>query len=407
MSASDSRGVQPPSEFVRLVRDALRHLYDPAHLQGHPLGLRLGAQLPNAGNQAQELRVYLLDAIELLAPGGATASEKEQRPYKVLVQRYVGGLSSSEIAERMHLGPRQVRREHEKGVEALAAHLWQFCSQPTPQSGLQAELDTLGLELESLSLRDVLAAIQAPARALAHGHGVALQVTTGGEDLGMLGDRTLAKQAVLSCLSVLSGRQPRYVEVSALRERRASGVRIEVTPALRVDHAVLLEELHACQALMAAQGGHMRVLTQDDGLCAGISLFFRPESRAHVLVVDDNEKMLQLYRRYLTRGRYQMSTATSACQAQEMLAASPFDAVVLDVMMRGVDGWELLQALRADPRLQDVPVIVCSVLDEPDLALFLGARAYLRKPLVPEDLLATLQRLLDESSRVERSQGGP
>ena len=81
-----------------------------------------------------------------------------------------------------------------------------------------------------------------------------------------------------------------------------------------------------------------------------------------------------------------------------MLAASVPDAIVLDVMMRDVDGWELLQTLRSRPELAQVPIIVCSVLNEPTLALALGATAYLRKPIAADVLLAALGRALAQSS---------
>lgn len=415
-SSVSEASLPPPPEFTHLVRDALRHLYDPAYLLGHPLATRLASQLPEVGNPAQSLRVCLLDALECLEPSGEASSEKEQRPYKVLVHRYVGGLSVDEIADRLHVGPRQVRREHERGVEALAAYLWRLGSPSSPAassspapppSGLQEELESLGLVLESVSLHDVLATIEDAAQALIHGYSMAFQVTMSSADMPVLVDRTLAKQAVLSCLRVLASRQPRYVEVSVVAQRMTPALRIQVRPTLETNSVQLLEDLHACRTLLAAQGGRVRLLSPSDGLCAGVDLLFRPQSRAHVLVVDDNEKMLQLYTRYLARGQYQVSTATSAQEAMALLDRVIPDAIILDVMMRDVDGWELLQSLRAAPHLRDVQVIVCSVLDEPDLALFLGAQAYLKKPLVPEDLLTTLQRLLDESSQGERSRAEP
>ena len=61
--------------------------------------------------------------------------------------------------------------------------------------------------------------------------------------------------------------------------------------------------------------------------------------------------------------------------------------VVLDVMMRDTDGWTVLQRLKAEPRTQDIPVLVCSVIDEPELARTLGAAGLLKKPVSREQLL--------------------
>jgi CheY-like chemotaxis protein len=68
-------------------------------------------------------------------------------------------------------------------------------------------------------------------------------------------------------------------------------------------------------------------------------------------------------------------------------------AIALDAMMPDVDGWEILQALQADPATRHIPVLVCSVWEEPQLAFSLGAAGFLKKPITQRELLAALQRL--------------
>ena len=68
-------------------------------------------------------------------------------------------------------------------------------------------------------------------------------------------------------------------------------------------------------------------------------------------------------------------------------------AITLDVMMPTIDGWEVLQMLQTDPETQHIPVIVCSVWDEPELASSLGAAGFLKKPITQKDLLSALARL--------------
>jgi len=62
-------------------------------------------------------------------------------------------------------------------------------------------------------------------------------------------------------------------------------------------------------------------------------------------------------------------------------------AVILDVMMPGLDGWEVLQTLRKTPRTSRIPVVVCSVFNDPQLALSLGATVFLPKPVSQGDIL--------------------
>ena len=67
-------------------------------------------------------------------------------------------------------------------------------------------------------------------------------------------------------------------------------------------------------------------------------------------------------------------------------------AIVLDVMMPDVDGWEVLQTLRTQPETRGIPVIICSVFDDPELAAALGASHFLSKPVSREALLAALRQ---------------
>jgi CheY-like chemotaxis protein len=69
------------------------------------------------------------------------------------------------------------------------------------------------------------------------------------------------------------------------------------------------------------------------------------------------------------------------------------DAIVLDVMMPEMDGWELLQRIRTSPRTTDVPVIICSVFNDPELAYSLGVSLFLPKPVSQKDVLTALRQV--------------
>jgi CheY-like chemotaxis protein len=66
-------------------------------------------------------------------------------------------------------------------------------------------------------------------------------------------------------------------------------------------------------------------------------------------------------------------------------------------MMNQEDGWDVLQELTHDPLTATVPIVVCSVLDQQELALMLGATAFLKKPVMAEDLLQTLDQLAQQT----------
>ena len=100
-----------------------------------------------------------------------------------------------------------------------------------------------------------------------------------------------------------------------------------------------------------------------------------------VLVIDDDATVQDLLRRSLNRDGFRVETAadgaTGLARARELRPAM----ITLDVMMPGMDGWEVLAALKEDPETADIPVIVVSIVDEKGLGFSLGAADYLTKPL--------------------------
>jgi CheY-like chemotaxis protein len=122
-------------------------------------------------------------------------------------------------------------------------------------------------------------------------------------------------------------------------------------------------------------------------------ILFTAADEPVVLVIDDNEGLLRLVERFL-QGQACRVIATRHGQeglrlAQELVP----DVVILDVMMPEMDGWELLQRLRTHPRTAGIPVIVCSVIKDPNLARSLGASLFLPKPVSREEIMTGLRRL--------------
>jgi sigma-B regulation protein RsbU (phosphoserine phosphatase) len=119
-----------------------------------------------------------------------------------------------------------------------------------------------------------------------------------------------------------------------------------------------------------------------------------------LLVVDDNEdNRYTLTRRLQREGYGNLTTAENGQQALDLLAARPFDLVLLDVMMPGLNGHQVLERMRADNRLRHVPVIMISALDEIDSVIRcieLGAEDYLSKPFNPTLLRARVGASLEK-----------
>ena len=114
----------------------------------------------------------------------------------------------------------------------------------------------------------------------------------------------------------------------------------------------------------------------------------------HLLVVDDDERLAELLRRYLSDSGFRVTIAANAKEARANLASIAFDLVVLDVMMPGESGLDLTRDLRAEGR---VPVLLLTAMAEPEdriNGLEQGADDYLSKPFEPRELVLRIRNIL-------------
>jgi CheY-like chemotaxis protein len=120
-----------------------------------------------------------------------------------------------------------------------------------------------------------------------------------------------------------------------------------------------------------------------------------------LLSIDKDPKVIDLYRRYLMNEGITIIALTDLDQVMNVARGLLPSAITLDVAMQpppdletDLDGWEVLQALKNDSITQHIPVIVCTILNEQEKALSLGADDYLMKPILQDDLLLSIRRIL-------------
>jgi PAS domain S-box-containing protein len=118
-----------------------------------------------------------------------------------------------------------------------------------------------------------------------------------------------------------------------------------------------------------------------------------------VLVIDDDAHARELIGRFLTGEGFRVIEATDGASGLALARADHPDAITLDVLMPGMDGWAVLAALKADTTLADIPVIMLTMLDDRSLGFALGATEYLTKPLDRERLRALLARYRRDGAR--------
>jgi signal transduction histidine kinase/DNA-binding response OmpR family regulator len=110
-----------------------------------------------------------------------------------------------------------------------------------------------------------------------------------------------------------------------------------------------------------------------------------------VVVVEDDRPSFDLLRTYLEKAGYRVVGARDGEEGLDTVRRLSPAGVILDILLPGIDGWEVLARLKADPRTAPIPVIVVSMLDERGRGFALGAAGYLVKPVDKEQLLAAVR----------------
>jgi CheY-like chemotaxis protein len=111
-----------------------------------------------------------------------------------------------------------------------------------------------------------------------------------------------------------------------------------------------------------------------------------------VLVIDDDVSVRNMLSRFLTKEGFHVETAASGAEGLQLAQERHPDVITLDVMMPGMDGWDVLMMLKGDPQLTDVPVIMLTIVDDQQMGYALGASDYLMKPIERDRLLALLAK---------------
>ena len=393
------------ADFSNQVRQALQNLHDFAYLQKLSLTGLLSAPNGTLDQGVRKLRAEILDAIERLNPPNMPNRAKERRPYALLYGHYVQGMTTAELAEELAISIRQLRREHARAVDAVLDLLWeklspQLALKTEEQDGLlstdlhkttEAETEQLISQghVDDISVPDLVDGIFATLLPLAKSRNMSLENHLPGGLSLVRANRVVLRQGLMGLIS------------SALQ--RFSSGKICVETANAYDFQLLIKangeiqsdstakaSLEISRKLVASMGGQVEVRSGPLDWCAEISLPMAEE--LPLLVMDDNAGLIELYRRYLAGRGYRVLDAHSTEEIIAIAQKENLKLIILDVMMPEQDGWEVLQSLKSTDATRTIPIMICSVLDETEIASALGASDYLNKPVSQDALLAKVER---------------
>ena len=320
-------------------------------------------------------------------------------------------------------------------IESAGRHLLTLINDVLDLSKIEA--GKMELYLESFEVKTVLEAVAATVEPLIHKNGNTLRQEWANDLGAMRADVTRVRQILLNLLSNAS-KFTDHGTITLAAERSGDGTR--VTFSVR-DTGVGMTEEQVGKLFQAFSQAEASTAAKYGGTGLGLAISKRfaemmggtitvtstpgkgttfavhlpvvvAESKAPVvtpapgvtsvgtvLVIDDDPAMRTLMERILGREGFRVITAPDGPTGLELARREKPTVITLDLLMPGMDGWEVLGALKAQEELAQIPVVMLTILDEQRIGFALGAAEYLTKPIERDRLVAVLRRYGRETGR--------
>jgi CheY-like chemotaxis protein len=400
-------------QFTAALRTALMQLDDLQSLGRSPL---LSFLPEGATGGPVALQQILIAAIESLQESQAASAEQM---HDILYYRYVEQMIQKNLSYQLGISVRHLRRLQENAISLLADRLMNHLGVSQPN---EIKLESEGLQLnpgvdeEIAWLREsfgtessnIFKEIQ---KALEEGYILAkhYQVRIAHPSLQRAQQVTvpsqILRQSLLAALSyavtqlaTLTNSSDRLLQVEAACTHPVATVtfqQISTHPSMQrmeFDHS----PLNTASQLLAPFGGHVKLENMNP---LRITVSVPTVGSIPVLLLDDNPDARQLLQRYADDSPFRVIATADSQQIIELTQQWDIRVILLDIMMPEVDGWDLLARLRHHPASQHIPLVVCTILPQKELAHLLGASVFLQKPISQQQFLDTLTKLTFAASR--------
>lgn len=395
----EAQGNYSRDQFLELTKDALERFYDLTHLENHPFAQKVKRdQDTYEATRGQLLQKDLSRAINMLDSDQIrTSGSSLSRRHHVMRLRYVERLTIQNISYELDISERQIYRDLRQGEEDLATilHSWYVegrdvaAREDTENAErLNSEIEHLQTDFQTVDIKTLTYSAKSSIERLSANRNVEVVIQAPPEPVMISTDPLVAKHVLISLLSSAVQKSDGGTVVLQLKssdERTGLSLRYSQPDDC---HETMLNDI-TLQLLSRLKWEIIQEDVEDVTQCIELSF---GKNMPTVLVIDDYEALSRLLKRYLAGYRCRIVAAVDGATGLSLAKELQPDAVILDVMMPNMDGWEVLQRLRNHPDTRHIPVFVCSVFDDPELARALGASAFISKPIQREGVIQALRQ---------------
>lgn len=382
-----------PAELTQHIRFALLHLYEINVLEQGPARALAGWMTQvGATPGGQRLHDLLVSAIERMKPQGAPdINLPSHRNYLILKRRYIDRIPLPQLEAEFSSSNRQFRRDNHRAIEELVLALGQLSArQPeeTPESSAASEaLTPFSRSIGPVDVWSVVTDASKTLLAVTSSAHIAIRTNIEPDLPAVSADRAALRLAFIKVFWLAIACCPSNaltLDLSADTDQvilKLSGI-----SGVSADDKTYQE----AGRLANLAGGELRLLpasAQDDDSAQQIWMGLPRHRQPVVMVIDDDPAMPRIIERYLALQPVQVVGCKSTDDVMGHVKRHRPAVILLDILMPQRDGWEVLQALKADPETYHLNLAVCSIWDERDLALTLGADAFFQKPIDRSALL--------------------
>ena len=399
------------AELTQHIRFALLHLYEISVLDEGParalapwIAQVTGApdNAPDNAPAGQQLHHLLVRAIEEMKPHGApNAGLPPHRTYLILKRRYIDRVPIPQLEAEFSTSNRQFRRDNHRAVEELVLALGRLPvrgAEPTAGSDAgtvadRAELTPFSRTIGPVEVWSVVTEASKTLASVISSARITIR-TNVQPDLPLAdADRAALRLGIIKLLWLAISHCPSgtlSLDLAAQDDRVALG--LAGVSGIRADDAMFDE----ASRLFDLAGGRLGV--RPAGEAQTLAAELPRHQRPVVMVIDDDPAMHRIIERYLALRPVQVVSCRSTDDVLGNARKTRPALILLDILMPKRDGWEVLQELKADPETYHLNLAVCSIWDERDLALTLGADAFFQKPIDRAALLDYVEAFIGSES---------